>query len=176
MPDALLSQFLAALAQLRAAVERCPDDLWNTPLAGLTFDQAAFHALFFADYYLAPTAPLATAADAAAFRAQPFHAQHAADFADYEELEDRPQRNTYSRAFLLAYADHCAAKARAVIAAETDASLAAPCPFPNLERASRAELHIYNTRHLQHHAAQLTLHLRQLAPPNTAPDWTKRGP
>jgi len=54
---------------------------------------------------------------------------------------------------------HCRDKASRVIAAETADTLSAPCGFDRL-KFSRAELYIYITRHVQHHAAQLSLRLR----------------
>jgi hypothetical protein len=55
--------------------------------------------------------------------------------------------------------DHCRQKAIKVIAAETEASLKGPCRFAR-RTITRAELHVYNMRHVQHHAAQLSLRLR----------------
>jgi hypothetical protein len=46
-----------------------------------------------------------------------------------------------------------------VIAAETAETLTAGCGFQR-RPISRAELHVYNLRHIQHHAAQLSLRLR----------------
>jgi hypothetical protein len=48
------------------------------------------------------------------------------------------------------------------MAAETEQSLRAACKFAWLARLSmsRAELHVYNIRHIQHHAAKLSLRLR----------------
>jgi hypothetical protein len=55
--------------------------------------------------------------------------------------------------------EHCRKKASAVIASETSDTLSAPCGFER-RGFSRAELHVYNIRHIQHHAAQLSLRLR----------------
>ncbi len=55
---------------------------------------------------------------------------------------------------------HCRAKAKAVVDAETEDSLAQRPGFDWLE-FSRAEVHVYNIRHIHHHAAQLSLHLSQ---------------
>lgn len=151
MHQALHGQVEAALCTLRNCVAKCPDELWHAHVAKLEFNQAAFHALFFADLYLGESVE--------ALRSQDFHRQHAADFADYEELEDRVQQNTYSRGFLNAYIEHCRTKTAQVAHAETEASLAAHCNFPWL-KITRLELYPYMARHLQHHAAQLSLRLR----------------
>ena len=57
------------------------------------------------------------------------------------------------------YLQHCRTKAAAVIAAETAESLRGPSGF---ERRTfcRAELYVYNIRHVQHHSAQWSLRLR----------------
>ena len=145
------NQFEAALCMLGRAIDACPESHWQCRLVGLTFDQAAFHTLFFTDLYLGP--------DVEAIRTQTFHQQHAGFFRDYEEFEDRPQSHHYDRPTTTAYLGHCREKAAAVLAAETEESLAARCGFECLD-LSRAELHLYNLRHIQHHAAQLSLKLR----------------
>jgi hypothetical protein len=147
----IANQFEGVLCMLAACVQRCPDDRWNEPVANLKFCQAVFHALFYTDVYLGR--------NYASLRDQPFHREHAAVFGDYEEREDRPPQALYDKPFITAYLQHCRAKAARVIADETAESLARrpgfdwlPCP--------RAEVHVYNIRHVHHHAAQLSLRLR----------------
>jgi hypothetical protein len=147
----LANQFEAALAMLNVCIDRCPEPIWNAPVANNPFCQSAFHTLFFADYYLEP--------GEASFRAQPFHQAHENVFADYEQLEPREPVALYERAWIKLYLRHVRSKAAAVIAAETSDSLQAPCGFPP-KTFSRAELYVYNLRHVQHHAAQLSLRLR----------------
>jgi hypothetical protein len=146
----LANQYEAALRTLDVCIKRCPDSSWHAPVANLKFCQAVFHTLFFADVYLGH--------DEDAVRRQPFHGEHASFFADYEELEDRPQRNVYEKPFIVKYLAHCRDKAREVIRSETAESLGAPAGFGR--KFARAELHVYNIRHIQHHAAQLGLRLR----------------
>ena len=148
----IANQFDAALCMLDSCVERCPDAIWNSPVANLKFCQVAFHALFFADYYLGPP-------DDDSFRRQPFHRENPHIFRDYEELEDRVQVLLYDKPAIKAYLGHCRKQALQVIAAETEESLAAPCGFAR-KHFSRAELNVLNIRHIQHHAAQLSLRLR----------------
>ena len=50
-------------------------------------------------------------------------------------------------------------KAREAVARESADALARPSGF-HWRECSRAELHVYNIRHIQHHAAQLSLRLR----------------
>jgi hypothetical protein len=147
----LAHQFEAAFGTLNACIDRCPKTAWNGPVGNLAFCQVAFHTLFFADLYVGPNAE--------SLRAQPFHRDHVAFFCDYEELQDRKQQLLYDRPTVKAYLDHCRNKASQAIAAETVPTLAGPSGFQRRD-ISRAELHVYNIRHVQHHAAQLSLRLR----------------
>jgi hypothetical protein len=145
------NQMRAALAMLADAIEQCPDGAWDRPVANLKFCQAAFHVLFYTDLYLEPSI--------AKFREQSFHIEHAEFFAGYEELEPRAPARTYDKSSLLRYLEHCREKIGRSLAKETAESLAGPSGFDRLT-FSRAELYLYNLRHLQHHAAQLMLRLR----------------
>lgn len=147
----LTSQFEASLSTLGLSLEHCPDSIWNAPVARYPFCQVAFHTLFFTDVYLGLNPD--------ALRAQPFHQANTALFGDYEQMEDREPVSLYDRAQLRSYLAFCRDKARVTIAVETEVSLAAKADFPR-KTFSRAELHVYNIRHIQHHAAQLILRLR----------------
>ena len=136
---------------LSRCVEQCPDEHWNTSVANHKFCQAVFHALIMTDLYLGP--------DEESVFAQPFHREHATVFADYEEFEDRQPQAVYEKSFINSYMKHCREKAQQVVSAETEESLQGPSGFDWL-KFSRAELHVYNIRHIHHHAAQLSLHLR----------------
>ncbi len=144
-------QFESALCTLHACIDRCPQDVWDSHVGNHPFCQVAFHALFYADYYLGP--------NEGSFRKQPYHRDNASFFRDYEELEDREPELLYDKPSIQSYAAHCRKKAAQAIAAETADSLAAPADFKR-RTFSRAELYVYNLRHIQHHAAQLSLRLR----------------
>jgi hypothetical protein len=144
-------QFEAAFCTLNACLDRCPETAWNGPVGNLAFCQVAFHTLFFADFYLGPSEK--------SLRDQQFHRDHVAFFRDYEELQDRKQQLLYDRPTVKVYLDHCRKKASQAIAAETAQTLTGPSGFQRRD-SSRAELHVYNIRHIQHHAAQLSLRLR----------------
>lgn len=147
----LANQFEAAFCMLNACIDRCPETVWNGRVANLAFNQAALHVLIFADLYLGESE--------IGFRDQPFHREHEKFFRDYEEFEDRAPVRMYDKPSIKTYLEFCRQKAADVIAAETAESLAAKAGFPRRD-FSRAELHVYNIRHLQHHAAQLSLRLR----------------
>lgn len=51
---ALKSQYHSSLAMLRQAIERCPDDVWLSGTHPRLYWRVAFHALFFAHFYLQP--------------------------------------------------------------------------------------------------------------------------
>jgi uncharacterized damage-inducible protein DinB len=74
-----------------------------------------------------------------------------------------------------AYLEHGRRKCRAVLAALTDEQAQRRCEFP-WGKVSFGELLLDNMRHVQHHAAQLNLILRQQT--DSAPRWvatTKRS-
>jgi hypothetical protein len=144
-------QLQAALCTLNACIERCPEAAWNAKVGNCPFCQVAFHTLFYADYYLGPNDE--------SFREQPFHQGNAEFFADYEEFEDREPVRLYDKPSIRRYLQHCREKAAQMIAAETEETLTARAAFPRRD-FSRAELYVYNIRHIQHHAAQLSLRLR----------------
>jgi len=147
----IANQYEAALSTLNTCIDRCPPDAWNGPVGNLAFCQAVFHTLFFADCYLG--------IDTEALKAQAFHRENVDFFRDYEEMEDREQKLLYDKPAITKYVEHCRRKGLATIAAETEETLKARCGFYWLE-FTRAELYVYNIRHIQHHAAQLSLRLR----------------
>src|SRR5574341_1561941 len=147
-------QFEAALSVLKACVDACPETAWNAPVATYRFSQVVFHTLYFTDLYLGRD-------DEASFRRQPFHRELAPLFADLpvkvEPFENAAPRS-YDRALLLTYLELCRRKVGAALATETEESLRAPDGFGG--KFSRAERHVNNIRHINHHAAQLSLRLR----------------
>ena len=149
----LAHQYEASLSTLNLCVARCPDASWSEPVAKWKFSQAAFHAIFFTDLYLQPND------DVEKFKQQPFHLEHKPVFRDYEELENRPHVLLYEKPFVLAYVQNVRRKAQETIAREPADLLAGPSGF-HWRKCSRAELHVYTIRHIQHHAAQLSLRLR----------------
>ncbi|HEY7088866.1 MAG TPA: DinB family protein [Tepidisphaeraceae bacterium] len=153
LKELIAREFEASLSMVNLAVARCPDASWNQPVANWKFCQAAFHVVFFADLYLQ------SSEDVEAFKRQPFHVQHKADFGDYEELTDRPQVRMYAKPFVMSYLQDVRRKAQETIARESAEVLAGPSGF-SWRKCSRAELHVYNIRHIQHHAAQLSMRLR----------------
>ena len=147
----LISQFEASLSMLAHCIARCPADRWQAPVARYPFSQVVFHTLFYTDFYLGQRPD--------GFASQSFHQQNAALFGGYEQLEDREPVETYERADVERYLAFIRTKAIETIEAETEQTLAAPAQFPR-RRCSRAETHVYNIRHVQHHVGQLSMRLR----------------
>ena len=143
-----VSQMIAALRTLDQAIESCDQKTWTADHLDTAVNQVVFHTLFYTDLYLNP--------GVTGFRDQSFHRDHQKQFDDYEELEETRPTHVYERDFCTAYMEFCVQKARSVIAAETQEILEGKSGF-DWRPCSRAELHVYNTRHIQHHAAQLGL-------------------
>lgn len=162
--ESLTAQMLAAFASIGDHIELCPDDAWDSPVAMYTFNQTVFHALFWGDVYLGRGYD--------AVREQDFHREHPAIFRDYDEFKRQPPSLRYTRDDMRLYVAHCRGKARQVIGAETAETLRGPSGFDWLD-ISRLEAHIYNTRHIQHHASQLVLRRRLDASADTP--WHKSG-
>jgi uncharacterized damage-inducible protein DinB len=123
-----------------------------------------FHTLIFTDLYLGHD-------DEESFRRQPFHVRNENIFGDYEEFQDRAPVRLYDKASILAYLEYCRNKVTEVLEAETADTLSAPAE--SRRSLSRAELHIYNIRHIQHHAGQLSLRLR--VETGEGVDWVGSG-
>jgi len=79
-------------------------------------------------------------------------------------IPERP----YTKDELQAYLEHSRKKCRARIEALTDEQARQRWVFGSVD-LSVAELLLYNMRHVQHHAAQLNLILRQTT--DSAPRW-----
>jgi hypothetical protein len=152
-------QFGAAIDMLENAMDACPDELWRDRSQRPEFWYLVYHTLFWLDYYLsgspdgfAPPAPFTLdELDPAGL------------------LPDRP----YTRPELQSYLEHGRVKCRATIDALTDETARQPCGFTRRDM-SIFELLLYNLRHVQHHAAQLNLILRQKV--DDAPAWIGRTP
>ena len=147
----IVNQFEAALCTLNACIDACPESIWNGRVGNYKFCQVAFHTLFYTDFYLGQNEE--------SFREQPFHRDNQEFFGDYEEFLDRAPQSLYGKAVVKNYLEHCRSKARQTFAAETADRLSTRAGFQR-RAISRAELYVYVIRHIQHHAAQLSLRLR----------------
>ena len=152
------SQFGAAIDMLENALRACPDELWSDRSQRLEFWYVVYHTLFWLDLYLsgsvegfAPPAPFTL-----------------------EELDPAgllPER-PYVKHELQAYLEHGRQKCRATIEALTDEKARQRCGF-SWGEVSFLELLLYNMRHVQEHAAQLSLILGQTI--DSAPGWVTQA-
>ena len=138
----LKSQYHAALAMLREAVERCPADEWSNADHKNAFWQVAYHTLFFTHLYLQR--------DEAAFQRW---AQHRGD-------DDGIEGDPYTQAQVLEYWSFCDRIVDdAVDALDLDSAESGFSWY----RMSKLEHQLVNLRHIQHHGAQLADRLRSAA-------------
>jgi len=151
------NQFGAAIDMLENAMRSCPDALWSDRSRRPEFWYVAFHTAFWLDAYLSDT-------DQGFSPPAPFTTD------EFDPAGLMPDR-VYGKDELFAYLAHGREKCRASIAGLTDARAAERCVFTWRE-SSRLELLLYNMRHVQHHAAQLNLILRQQT--DSAPNWVSR--
>ncbi len=131
---------------LENALVACPDELWSDRSQQPEIWYVAYHTLFWLDLYLsgsvegfAPPAPFTL-----------------------DELDPAgliPER-PYSKEELHGYLEHSREKCRTTVEALNDEKAAQLCRFSWLED-SFLELLLYNMRHVQEHAAQLSLILGQ---------------
>ncbi len=155
----LWAQFGAAIDMLDNALAACPDSLWrqavwhdpSIPSERTEIWYVAYHALFWLDLYLfgseegfAPPAPFALVEQD-------------------DSIGPLPQR-PYAREELRGYLAAVRQKCRTTIETMTDERTRHPVNFPWLrdgEVVSYVELQLYSMRHVQEHAAQLSLVLGQ---------------
>jgi len=173
--NALWQQFGAAIDMLENALLACPASLWRERLWSAPSDHSqprgfppkfpefwyiTFHALVWLDLYLsgvpeeefAPPAPFAQG--------------------KLDSVETLPEQS-YTKEELHAYLASLRQKCHTRLLALTDEQARRPVEYPWSEGQliSYLELQLYNLRHVQEHAAQLSLFLGQHAIPDEALDW-----
>ncbi len=168
---ALWQQFGAAIDMLENALLACPASLWRERLWGNRSDPSlppefaafwyiTYHCLFWLDLYL-------TGSREEEFVPPPPFTRAELDPAG--ALLERP----YTREELHAYLLHLRKKCQATITELSDekAHQQFTFPWPGGTSISFFELQLYNMRHVQEHAAQLSLFLGQHGIPDEALDW-----
>lgn len=162
LKTSIWQQFGAAIDMLDNAVRACPDPLWRDRLWDsqperpeyAQFWYIVYHTIFWLDLYLSGSVER--------FAPPPPFTLDELDPAG--RLPPRP----YSRDELQTYLDHARKKCRMTIEALTDEEAGRRCKF-SWGEVSFVELLLYNMRHVQEHAAQLSLNLGQKV--GSAPDW-----
>ena len=151
------SQFGAAIQMLENAIRACPEILWADRSHTPEVWYMTYHTLFFLDCYLSGTLENFTPP-------APFN---------LDELDPAgilPDR-VYTKQELQKYLEHGRSKCKQTLDALSDEEAHQRCGFDWLD-LSIFELLLYNMRHVQHHAAQLNLILRQHR--QHVPRWVKK--
>src|SRR6266581_7483464 len=172
---ALWQQFGAAIDMLENALVACPAPLWNQRLWSAPSDHSlppefaefwfiTYHTLFWLDLYLSGS------------REEEFAPPTPFTWAELDPAWVLPER-PYTKEELHAYLASTRQKCHAQLSALTDerARQAVEYPWAEEQAVSFLELQLYNMRHVQEHAAQLSLFLGQHAIPDAALDWVPRA-
>jgi hypothetical protein len=171
---ALWLQFGATIDMLENALLACPSTLWNThlwsdhsdppqPSEFATFWSLTHHALFWLDLYL--TGSLEGFAPPTPFTQD--------EFGPARVLPEQP----YTKEELHAYLVQLRQKCQTTLLSLSDEQARRQVAFPWRwwKPMSFFELQLYTLRHVQEHAAQLSLFLGQHAISDEALDWVARA-
>ena len=150
-------QFAAAIQMLRAALEACPDGLWDERADGTPFWQLAYHDLFYTGFYLSD--------DSKTFQTRDLQVDKAdflpGDYQQYGRIVSTPLK-AFTKSQLLDYADHCLRKSDEVFEKLTDQRALERCGFPWYE-LNDGEFLLNNLRHTEHHTGQSIILLHRHA-------------
>lgn len=173
--SALWPQFGAAIEVLEKAIVACPDSLWRArlwdtssdhemPLEFAEFWFLSYHAIFWLDLYLTGDPEESFAPPA------PF------DWIEVDRDWVVPEQ-PYSKADLLDYLSATYRKCHDTLANLSDeqAGRTIEYAWTQGQPASYLELQLYNMRHVQEHAAQLSLFLGQHKIPDSALEAVARA-
>lgn len=165
LKNALSAQFGAAIEMIKNAIEMWPARLWKKEKR---FFYMACYTLFYLDYYL--TMPPERFKPALAFVVGGRGKRPA------EAVGDLKPERFYTKKELLNYLEFCRFKCESCIKNLREDSLGSRWVEEDGGRNyAFLELLLYNMRHVQHHAAQLNLMLREQL--GDAPSWVGRiGP
>jgi len=143
---AIRSQYHAALDMLAAAVEACPDDVWDRPEDGNRTWQVAYHALFYTHLYLQPAE-----ADFGPWTKHRPHLQVFGDRLPWPPHDPIELGEPLTRADVLAYVDACRAEVDVQVAAM---DLEGPSGFDWIPM-TKLEHQLYSLRHVMQHTGEL---------------------
>jgi hypothetical protein len=158
-------QYLAGLTMLRNAIEACPDDVWaHHDGTEAPFWQHTMHALYYTRLFLQPSPVHPDATD----NAESAMAQIGAPMKDWSQDEIQRMNDTMgvlcdkrihpprtvTRAEMLQRLGAAAQACATAFAEVGEVGAAGANPMPWLT-GTRADLLVYNLRHLQHHIGRL---------------------
>ena len=157
LKETIWNQFGAAIDMFENAINACPEKLWGNQIGEREFWYLAYHTLFWLDFYLSDSP-------------DNFQPPKPFTLSEFDPEGALPER-IYSKVEMINYLDHSRKKCKKRIQALTEENANQKFNFGSIN-LSVMELLFYNMRHVQHHAAQLNLLLRQNI--NSAPRWVKQ--
>ena len=147
MKAEVVSQYKAALTMLGNVIKKCPDGLWEDDSYENPYWRITYHTLHYSALYLAGSVEEFT--------------PWAKQIANYHSLGTVIQNGApvviYTKTEMLDYADVIIGNLEHLVSEDR---FAAYCGFDWLTM-NRLQLHLYNTRHIQHHVGQLTERLQR---------------
>ena len=149
-------QLGASIDSLENSINHCPEKVWGDKTGFHEFWYITYHTLFFLDYYMSEN-------DQGFAPPEPF------TLSELDPAGLLPER-VYSKEELLKYLEFGRQKSRNIVEALTEETAHQSCGFN--KDLTVAELCLYTMRHVQHHAAQLNLLLRQQT--DSAPKWVSK--
>ncbi len=160
--EILWHQFGAAIETLETALKACPDELWQARLwrdphgrpEFTEFWYVAFHAIFWLDYYCSESAETFTPPP-------PFTISEL-------DMDGAAPERVYTKEELLTYLEYARVKCRTQIENISDENELQRVRS-NWRVKTVAELLLYTMRHVQEHAAHLSMLLGQET--DSAPGW-----
>lgn len=155
--ESLWQQFGASLDMLENAINACPDKVWGDHADWHEFWYITYHTLFFLDYYLEG-------------KEEGFKPLKPYTLSELDPKGLFPDK-VYSKEEMLSYLAFGRDKSKKAIFALSDDSVHRQCDY-NRPGITVFGLLLYTMRHVQHHAAQLNLLLRQSV--DSAPRWVSK--
>jgi hypothetical protein len=155
--EMLWQQFGAAIQTLEKAIADCPEEIWSDQESFHQYWYMAYHTLFFLDYYISESPDSFSPPE-------PF---------TLSELDPKgvlPDR-VYTKEELLRYLEYGREKCRTSLRALTEEKAAEKSRFR--DHLTVLGDYLYTMRHVQHHAAQMNLLLRQKV--DSAPRWVSKA-
>lgn len=140
------SQYHAALNMLGAAIEACPDAVWDRHEDGNRSWQVGYHALFYTHLYLQPTD-----GDFVPWEKHRAHLQVFGDRLPWPPHDLIEKGDPMTKLDVLAYLDFCHAEVDRIV---PSLHLEAPSGFDWLPM-NKLELQLYSMRHIMQHAGEL---------------------
>lgn len=158
MKESIWRQFGAAIDMLENAINACPENVWGNQPGYQEFWYITYHTLFWLDFYLSDSPDNFTPPT-------PF------TLSEFDPEGAFPEK-AYSKEEMLNYLEHGRQKCKKRIENLTDEKANQHFVTSWIDLGV-LEMIFYNMRHVQHHAAQLNLLLRQKI--DSAPRWVRQA-